>query len=94
MRRSAAGLGPPRCYSGPAGSVACPNWSMFMRVTLVTNRIMSPSGPRLSPKASLQSSGATKAVTPRATLIAQGEDFERLESFCLFEACQDFATSN
>ena len=43
----------------------------------------------------MQSSGATKAVTPQATLIAQGEDFERLrELLPVVEACQDFATSN
>ena len=46
------------------------------------------------PTASMQSSGATKAVTPQATLIAQGE-LERLrELLPLVEACQDFATSN
>jgi len=54
-----------------------------------------PRGPRLSPTASMQSSGATKAVTPQVTLIAQGEDFERLrELLPVVEACQDFATSN
>ena len=51
---------------------------------------MSPSGPRLSPKASLQSSGATKAVTPRATLIAQGEDFERLRELLPFRGLSRF----
>ena len=44
--------------------------------------------PRISTDSNMQSSGATKAVTPQATLIAQGE-LERLrELLPLVEACQ------
>jgi hypothetical protein len=49
-----------------------------------------PQWASLIAEASMQSSRATKAVTPQATLIAQGEDFERLrELLPVVEVCQN-----
>jgi len=67
---------------------------MFMRVTLFDVPNYEPQWALLIADSNAKQRG-NQAVTPQATLVAQGEDFERLRDLLpVVEACQDFATSN